>query len=252
MKRSMRQHEIYQLVKKQGSCSISELARNLTVSGETIRRNIRALTDEGLVVKVHGGVSLPIQNQEPPIMNRMQRMVVEKKRIADAVAGQIDSGDSLIIDTGSTTAFCAQALQSHDNLTVITNSSYISNLLASRNGNRVFMAGGELRSHDAAAFGTSVIDFIRRFHADKSILSIGAIHPLSGCMNYELCEAELSQVVIEQSDQVILATDASKFGHKGLAKVCGLDKIDVLVTDQSPGAEIEEELVQHEVNLIMA
>lgn len=252
MSRSMRQHEIYRLVQKQGSCSISELARTLNVSGETIRRNVRTLSSEGLVVKVHGGISLPIQNQEPPIMNRMLRMVAEKKKIAEAVAREIESGDSLIIDTGSTTAFCAQALRSHDNLTVITNSSYISNLLASRNGNRVFMAGGELRGHDAAAFGPSVIDFIRRFSVDRSILSIGAVHPQHGCMNYELCEAEFSRAVIEQSGQVILATDASKFGASGLARVCGLDEVDILVSDVTPDPPLRSLLQRNDVRLVVA
>lgn len=248
----MRQHEIYRLVQKHGSCSISELARTLNVSGETIRRNVKVLTAEGLVVKVHGGISLPIQNQEPPIMNRMHRMVAEKKRIADSVASLIGDGDSVIIDTGSTTAFCAQALQSHSNLTVITNSSYISNLLASRNGNRVFMAGGELRGHDAAAFGPSVINFIRQFQAEKSILSIGAIHPVRGCMNFELCEAEFSQVVIEQSDQIILATDVSKFGMKGLAQVCELGKIDLLVSNEVPPGEYLGQMQDNDVQFIVA
>jgi DeoR family glycerol-3-phosphate regulon repressor len=252
MNRSIRQHEIFKLVQKQGTCTISELARMLNVSGETIRRNLKGLTAEGLVVRAHGGVSLPIQNQEPPIVNRMQRMVVEKKRIAEAVSGRIEDGDSIIIDTGSTTAYCAQSLLRHSNLTVVTNSSYIANLLASRNGNRVFMAGGELRAHDAAAFGPSVISFVKNFQTDKSVLSIGAIHPDNGCMNYELCEADFSRAVISQSSYVILATDASKFDRNGIARVCDLDQIDLLVTNDHPGPNLTHKLQESRVELMIA
>ena len=252
MKNSQRQHEIFRLVQKRGSCSISDLARELQVSGETIRRNVKQLSQEGLIVKSHGGISLPIESEEPPIMNRMLRMVEEKKRIADAVAAAIEDGDSIIIDTGSTTAFCAQALRNHTNLTVVTNSSYISNLLAPRNGNRVFMTGGELRPHDAAAFGPSVIQFLSNFHTHKSILSIGAVHKTNGCMNFELCEAEFSRAVIEHSDYVIMATDASKFSKHGLAKVCDLADIDLLVTDQKPDPKIVDQLNINEVNLLVA
>ena len=251
MNRSIRQHEIFKLVQKKGACTIAELAVTLNVSGETIRRNVKGLAAEGLIVKTHGGIALPINNQEPPIMHRMQRMVAEKKRIAEAVAGYVEDGDSLIIDTGSTTAFCAQSLQAHSNLTVVTNSSYIANLLASRNGNRVFMAGGELREHDAAAFGPSVTEFVEKFHTQKSILSIGAIDASKGCMNYELCEADFSRSVLKQSDQVILATDASKFGKNGVAKVCGFDEIDLLVTSAQPDEELTSQLKQSGVALVV-
>jgi len=247
-----RQHEIFRLVQKKSSCSISDLARILQVSGETIRRDVKRLAEQDLVVKTHGEISLPVENEEPPIMNRMLRQVEEKKRIADAVATRIDDGDSLIIDTGSTTAFCAQALRNHSNLTIVTNSSYISNLLATRNGNRVFMTGGELRPHDAAAFGPSVINFLGSFHTQKSILSIGAVHSEKGCMNYELCEAEFSRAVIAQSDYVIMATDASKFGKVGLAKVCDFANIDLLVTDQRPGRATDKQMGSHNVELLVA
>lgn len=252
MNQSIRQHEIYKLVRKKGTCTISELARLLNVSGETVRRNLKGLTAEGLVVRVHGGVSLPLENQEPPIVNRMQRMVAEKKRIAAAVAEQIEDGDSLIMDTGSTTAFCAQSLLGHANLTIVTNSSYIANLLASRNGNRVFMAGGELRAHDAAAFGPSVIDFVKKFQTDKSVLSIGAIHPENGCMNYELCEADFSRAVLDQSDLVILATDASKFNRNGIARVCDFGRVDVLITNEDPGQDLMSMLREARVEVLIA
>ncbi len=252
MARNIRQQEIYRLVQVKGACSIAELARELDVSGETIRRNVKDLVQEGLIVKSHGGISLPSHNQEPPIINRMQRKVEEKKRIAEAVSSRVEDGDSIIIDTGSTTAFCAQALRAHSNLTVVTNSSYIANLLATRNENRVFMVGGELRAHDAAAFGSHAIEFVENFHAEKCILSIGAIHSDRGCMNFELCEAEFSRAVLKHSDYAILASDSSKFGRTGIARVCGFDGINLLVTDEIPNAPLDTRFGDADVEVLVA
>ena len=252
MARNMRQQEIYRLVQVKGACSITELARELNVSGETIRRNVKDLVREGLIVKSHGGISLPSHNQEPPILNRMQRRVEEKKRIAEAVSSRVEDGDSIIIDTGSTTAFCAQALRAHSNLTVVTNSSYIANLLATRNENRVFMVGGELRAHDAAAFGSHAIEFVENFHAEKCILSIGAIHPDRGCMNFELCEAEFSRAVLKHSDYTILASDSSKFGKTGIARVCNFADINLLVTNENPEKQLDKKFRDADVEILVA
>ena len=213
MNKSVRQNEIFKLVKKQQTCTIAELANQLNVSGETIRRNVRRLVDEGLVLKVHGGITLPFLEHEPHLLKRMATQINEKKTIAERVADQIEDGDSVIIDSGSTTAYVAKALKNHSNLTVVTNSSYIATQLAGFNQNRIFLAGGELGSHDAAAYGPSAIEFISNFETRKAILSIAAIHESKGCMDHLLCEAEISKTIIKQAEMLIVATDSSKFGR---------------------------------------
>jgi DeoR family transcriptional regulator, glycerol-3-phosphate regulon repressor len=252
MHKTVRQNEILRLVRQRGSCSITELAEELDVSGETIRRNVKPLEAAGLALKVHGGIILPEQYQEPPIQKRMLQQERAKRRIAAALAGHLVNGDSLIIDTGSTTAYVAQALRDHKELTIVTNSSYIANLLASRNGNRVFMAGGELRAHDAAAFGTAAIEFVRQFEARYAVLSIGAMHATKGCMDYQLCEAEFSKTVMGQVETVIVAADSMKFDRTSSIKVCGLDQIDILVTDARPPTELEQSLKDADVRVLVA
>ena len=242
MNKSVRQSEIFKLVKKHQTLTIAELAEQLNVSGETIRRNVKRLVNEGLVLKVHGGITLPFLEHEPPLLKRMATQIDEKKAIALKVATQIENGDSVIIDSGSTTAYVAQALKDHKNLTVVTNSSYIANQLAGFNENRIFLAGGELGAHDAAAYGPCAIEFISKFEAKKAILSIAALHESKGCMDHHLCEAEISQTIIKQAQMVIVATDSSKFGRTSLMKVCSLDQIDLLITDENPGNELQQSL----------
>jgi len=252
MRPTVRQNEILKLVREQGACAIGQLAAQLEVSDETIRRNVKPRVSEGLVEKVHGGIVLPEQYQEPHIHKRMRQQAEAKKRIAALVARGVRDGESLMIDTGSTTAYVAHALADHSDLVVVTNSPYIAGLLASRNGNRVFMAGGELRAHDAAAFGPEAIAFIRRFEVRHAILSMGAVHPEKGCMYYHLCEAEYSRVVIEQAERVTVAADRTKFGRTSLVKACDLGEIDALVTDQAPDPRLARALQGAEVDLRVA
>ncbi len=252
MNKSVRQSEIFKIVKQHQTCTISELAEQLNVSGETIRRNVKRLVDEGLVLKVHGGITLPFLENEPPLLKRMATQIEEKKSIAKLVATQIEDGDSVIIDSGSTTAYVAQALKNHHHLTIITNSSYVANQLASTNKNRVFMAGGELSDHDAAAYGPSAIEFINNFETKKAILSISAMHKTKGCMDHQLSEAELSRTIIKKSETVIVATDSSKFGRTSLTKVCDLEQIDLLVTEKEPNKDLLNKLTKARVKLLIA
>lgn len=153
-----RQAQILSAVRMHGSSSITDLANELNVSDETIRRNVKILANEGLLEKVRGGVMLPSEDTEQAFPLRMNEGKEAKQRIAKQVASQIKDGDSLILDNGSTTAYIAQALTSHDNLFVVTNSVVIANILAIQPGNRVFMAGGELRNYNGGAFGPAAFN----------------------------------------------------------------------------------------------
>ena len=153
-----REREIIEALRLNGGSSrIQPLAAQLGVSEETIRRNVKKLADDGRVRKVHGGVHLPDAEPgaetEPSFAQRMDRNPEAKRRIAARVAAMVGNGDSLILDIGSTTAYIARALRRHRDLFVVTNSVAVAHLLAARNNNRVFMAGGELRAHDGGAFG---------------------------------------------------------------------------------------------------
>lgn len=251
MRLSVRQKDILDLVQAHGSLSIIDLADRLDVSDETIRRNVRPLETAGLVVKVHGGVMLPEQMHEPPIEKRMRQQAEAKKRIAESVARRIRDGDSLMIDTGSTTAYVARALCQRANLMVVTNSTQIANMLSTRNGNRVFMAGGELRDHDAAAFGLDTITFVRKFQVRYAILSMAAVHPEKGCMDFHPCEADFSNALMDQAEHVMVVADATKFNRTSLVKVCDFDRIHMLVTDAPPDAELADRLAANEVDVVL-
>lgn len=252
MHRSARQAEILRSLEQDGSCTVTSLVGRLRVSDETIRRDIKAMADRGLVDRVHGGVTLPNLLGEPDFQNRMGQNAEAKQAIARLAAGQIHDGESLMMDTGSTTAYVARALTDHKNLLLVTNCTDIARTLAKRGRNRVLLAGGELRGDDGAVFGASALAYVEQFRARTAILSIGAIHLDDGFMDFHPEEAELSQAMIARANQTIVVADRSKFGRQASVRVCGFSSVDLLITDQAPPPAYRERLVDEGVRLLVA
>lgn len=233
---SKRHTEILRILNMEGTVTISALAKRLDVSLETVRRDMKPLTENGSVLKIHGAVGLAGQFGEAPFQRRMRENAAAKKAIARHLASTIRNGDSIMLDTGTTTSFVARELMTHQRLTVITNSSDIAHTLVSVNGNRVYMAGGELRSDSGAAFGNSAIDFIRRFAVAHAIISAGAVNA-DGVMDFDLEESEFARMVLSCGERKVVVTDHTKFGRRGLINVTDFLGFNELITDrQSPKA----------------
>lgn len=235
-----RQNEILQTVRREGTSSISDLAEQLDVSTETIRRNIKPLVEKGSVVRFHGGIMAPELVEEPAFERRMQVNEASKRAVANSVAAMIQDGDSLILDNGTTTAYVAEALARHSRLVVITNSVEIAYRLATRNGNRVFMAGGELSADDASAFGPPPIEFVKQFKVRYALISVGGITRHGDLGDFHLHEAEFSRAAMKQAEETWVIADASKYGRDAPVRVCGLADVDVLITDHEPSAEFAQ------------
>lgn len=232
MHATQRETEILKELRLSGSCRIQDLARRLGVSEETIRRNVKNLAEQGLVRKVHGGVYIPEALREPSFSQRMNVNPEDKRRIAARVASQIRSGDSLILDIGSTTAYVARALRDHHDLFVVTNSAAVAQTLATCNNNRVFLAGGELRSHDAGAFGKEALSFVRQFSVQYAILSAAAVDAETGFMLFDLQEAEFSREILARAECAIVAADHSKFGRRAPIRIAEPEAFGMLMTDR--------------------
>lgn len=249
---SKRHGEILRLLQEEGTISIAALAGRLGVSPETVRRDLKPLTDAGQVLKMHGAVGLPSHVGEAPFERRMRENAAAKRAIARRVASTIRDGDSIMLDTGTTTSFLARELVEHRRLVVVTNSSDIARTLATVNGNRVYMAGGELRPDSGAAFGVSAIEFVSRFSVAHAIISAGAVDAAQGVMDYDLEEAELARMLLSRGERRVVITDCTKFGRRGLVHVCGFDGIDELVTDEPPPAAIADRLATFDIGLTIA
>ena len=245
--------EVLDLLRARGGTSrIQPLAKALGVSEETIRRNVKRLADDGLVEKVHGGVHLAQEPGEPSFHKRFDENPERKRAVAARVARIIGNGVSLFLDVGSTTAYVARALRDHRDLFVVTNSIEVAHKLAARNGNQVFMAGGELRSHDGGAFGTEAIDFLRRFRVRYAVFSAAGIDTLTGFMLFDLHEAEFAREAAARAETRIFAADGSKFERQAPIAFGDPSLVDLLVTDQAPPPPLRRALAEWNVKTVVA
>ena len=249
---SKRHGEILRLLNEEGTITIASLAERLGVSLETVRRDVKPLADDGSVLKMHGAVGLASMVGEAPFERRMRENAEAKRLIARMVAATIRDGESVMLDTGTTTSFLARELLGHRRLTVVTNSSDIARTLATVNGNKVYMAGGELRSDSGAAFGISAIEFVSRFSVDHAVISIGAVDAVAGLTDYALDEAEFARMVLSRGQRSLVITDHTKFGRQGLVRVCGFEAFAELATDQPPPRDIAAALSQAGARLSIA
>lgn len=235
-----------------GAVRTGALAAMLGVSEETVRRNVKRLVADGRVEKVHGGIHLPGDGAEPDFHQRMVQNPELKRRIAARAASLVSDGASLFLDIGSTTAFVARALRGHHELFVVTNSIEVAHLLAARNGNRVCMAGGELRAHDGGAFGAEALAFVERFHVDHAIFSAAAVDSRSGFMLHDLNEAEFSRAIMARARNRIVAADSTKFGRRAPIVVGDPADVDVLVTDTAPPPDLDAALAGWSIAVLIA
>ncbi|MFO1069098.1 MAG: DeoR/GlpR family DNA-binding transcription regulator [Geminicoccaceae bacterium] len=239
-------------VRRAGRISVVTLAARLAVSDETIRRHVKALAENGLVHRQHGSVALPDALREPPFRRRMEVEAAAKRLIARRTADLVQDGETVMLDTGSTTAYVAEALAIRSKLTVITNSLEIARFLVGRGDNRVLMAGGELRAHDAAALGAPALEFVRQFRADRAILSVGAFDLRGGLMDHDVDETMFARALIGQAEQVTVVADSTKFGQAALVTICPLKAVHQIVTDRQPPALFESLLAEADVEIIVA
>lgn len=242
---------VLKLLEARGSIPLTALATELGISPETARREVRALVEAGAVVRVHGAVGLAGQTGEAPFDRRMRENAEAKRAIARAMAEQIADGDSLMMDTGTTTSFLARELLKHRRLTVVTNSSDIARTLATVNGNQVFMAGGALRGDSGASLGASALEFVRGFAVQHAIISAGALDA-SGVMDFDLQEAEFARMVLTCGARRVIVTDATKFGRRGFIRVVGFELLDLVVTDAAPPPDVAAAMAASGVTLQLA
>lgn len=245
-----RRSEILQALRETGSYSIADLAERLSVSTETIRRNLKPLIESGEVIRFHGGILDPGKVEEPPFRRRMQVNRDAKRAIAALAAAAVRDGDSLILDSGTTTTYLAEALSGHSRLFVVTNSAEIACRLASRNNNRVFMTGGELSGDDAAAFGAASTDFLRQFEVNFAFISVGGITARGDLVDFHLFEAEFARAAMAQAQENWVVADRSKFGRDAPIRICDLSMVDAVVCDGRTTPDFERRCREADIRLL--
>ncbi|MGQ3674029.1 DeoR/GlpR family DNA-binding transcription regulator [Xanthobacter sp. TB0139] len=241
MARSHRQEQILALLGAQGKAAINYLADEFEVSDETIRRDLKSLSTEGLVEKFHGGVRLPAPRTEPPFKRRLSENAATKAIIAAETARHIREGATLLLDNSTTACFLARELTRREPMTILTISLEIAQILNAGEGqHRVILPGGELRKADRTLTGASTINYLSGFTPSYFVMSVVAGSP-QGCQDFDLFEVEFKRAMIERADETVVMMDGGKFSKSGLIHVCDWTAVDTLVTDTVP-PEIAEQI----------
>lgn len=252
MRPKSRRTAILDLLQQHERLSVAELADRVASSQETIRRDLTALASQDLVRKFHGGATLPPAGTESPFSVRVGEMAAQKRQIALTAAALPADGDSLFIDTGSTTIAFADELAKRGGLTVVTNSPAIAERLArTQTFTGVFLLGGQYHATVDETVGLLCREQIRRFRTTHAFLTIGALSP-EGIMNFDIDETEVARAMVDQADQVTLLADSSKFSRTALFEVAPLSAARRLVTDAPPPGPLARALEAANVEVIIA
>jgi DeoR/GlpR family transcriptional regulator of sugar metabolism len=230
-----RHRQILRSVSAKGALSVTRLAHELGVSDVTIRRDLKALTDRGLVTKVHGGVTAEPSDflaHEPAFADVMTRHSAEKAAIAREAAKLVAPGDSVALLGGTTVYAVARELLNHQRLTIITNSLPISTLFATRGtaAHTVVLTGG-LRTPTDSLVGPLAQDSFSTFHVDIAFLGSYGLDPQVGLSSPNILEADMNRTVMEKAARICVVTDHSKWGVRAFSSFCSLNQVTTLITD---------------------
>lgn len=250
MKAKDRQQLIAEMISREGRASVEDLAARLSVSPETIRRDLTSLDDAGAVKKVHGGATRLGIRKEGSFSERVEENAAAKKLIADKLFDIVADGATIMIDAGSTTLACAEVMAVTKSLTVVTNSVRVATLFSERGRHEVLLLGGRFVADNAETLGEMTIRQLRDFHADYALLSPAAIDGEVGMTDANFGEASVARAMTEQADQLIVVADQSKFEKRAAHLVSGLEGIDVLVCDAPPQGPLLQRLQSCNVSVL--
>lgn len=228
-----RQAHILEIVRSEGFASIEHLASRFDVTQQTIRRLVNALCDQGLLRRIHGGVGLPVQNQNLAYGSRQGLNADAKRRIAQATARIIPDGASLMIGLGTTPEYVAQALSHRQDLRVITNSLNVAAAFAQNPDVEISIAGGTLRPLDRDIVGEAAANFFAGFRADYGIFGVGGVDQDGSLLDFHVSEVQARQSIAANSRTAVLVADITKFGRNATVRGGHLHDCHHLVIDGS-------------------
>lgn len=246
-----RRQSLLIVLRKQPGMSVPELALALDVSEGTVRNDLNALEQQGLLTRVHGGAILHQQDQFQNIsfIRRYQQNAAAKQAIAHQAAALVSNNTSILVDASSTAYYFAKALSGHQRLRVITNGFEVARELAANTTNSVILIGGMVNNEDSSVTGLLSERIIEELHVEKAFISCSGFSLERGMTEVHLAEAQLKRKMIESCEQLVALVDATKFGKEDMTSFARVERINHLLTDLSLAPEWVERLKQAGVDV---
>jgi DeoR/GlpR family transcriptional regulator of sugar metabolism len=250
---AQRRGELLRVAKKRGAISVAEIALQFAVSPDTVRRDLDYLAERGLIRRTHGG-AVPLDDvtvRDMPVIQRLNALAAEKGRIGRKAATLIVDGETLLVYGGSTTRAFISALGTRRGLTVVTNDLGIPAVLPSDTARAVYVLGGQVLIQSQITLGAVAFPHAGPINVDTAVLGVGGISK-SGLSTTILEEASMMVSMVGAARRVIVLADSTKLNRSVFAHIVTLDRVNILVTDSPPPADIADALTEAGVEVILA
>lgn len=228
-----RRRAIAERVRAEGRVTVDGLASRYGVSAVTVRGDLEALELSGILKRSHGGAVAQDEAHDTPLIVKETRRLAEKRRIGEAAARLIGDGETVILDSGSTTVEIARRIRQRkwSSLTVVTNALNIALELSGMPTVRVMMLGGMLRQTSYSLVGLDAENALSRVSADRLFLGVDGLDPAVGVTTPDPQEASLNAMMVSAAREVVVVCDASKLGQRSLAVIAPVAALDTVITD---------------------
>jgi len=245
----VRREQVLKAVQTDRASRVADLALRFGVSEMTIRRDLDELARLGKVSRVHGGAV--IESMEPPFTETLVEHAEQKARIGAAAAATVLDGETVIVDIGTTTLQLARALRGRP-VTVITNSLAAYDELREDPEVELVLVGGMVRRNYRSLVGFLAEDALRQLHADRAFLGASGLRRDLAVMDSTMNEVPVKRAIIASAERTALLVDSAKFGQGGVARVCGCEELDAVVTDSDASPGMVEALRRASVEVVVA
>lgn len=249
-----RQKKIMEYIETNTSAQIHELAQRFHVSEATVRRDLDDLDQQGALRRTHGGAIKMDRSTsfEHMYIEKLGLMTEEKRRMAEYAASLVHPGDTVMLDSGTSTYYIAHALADKENLTLITNDLYIGYQAVINPSSTLIVTGGTRRQGRQELVGTMTENFIRGTHVDIAFVGADGIDMTGGVTNANFAEVGVKQLMIKAAARPVIVADHSKFGRVALARICDLRDAALVVTDSALDGEMLNRLRKMNIKIVTA
>lgn len=247
-----RRARILALAEKRGYLAVEALAAELGVTPQTVRRDVNGLCDEGLLVRQHGGASLPPTIAQTSYPARRVERADAKARIAAALVERLPDEASLFLSLGTTVEAVAHALRARRDLRIVTNNPQVAGLLREAPGVEIVLVGGTVQRRNGGLVGARAVDAVREFRCDFWIGGIGAVDADGTLLDYDEAEVAVMRAMAACARRRVLVADAVKFGRSAVQRVGSVADLTLLVTDAPPPPAIAALARHNDVAVVVA
>ena len=249
LKIDTRRKRILELLSLEGKVSVSRLSQEFGTTPVTIRSDLDALEQAGHLERVQGGAIPKRQMPQPALPTTY---LPEKQAIAAAAARLIRDGDTLFLNSGTTTREVAIALKNRRNLNIVTNSVAVASELSGIPSFRVILLGGELNVQYAFTCGGDAQEQLQKYQADYAILSLDGVSVDHGITTYHADEAIIDRLMVERAQKTVIVAVHTKMGHAGFSHISPIQQVHTVITDAGCDPQRLEEIRMAQVNVVLA